>query len=78
MSSLKIGQIVTGKITKVLYDEIRVELSYGFDGIILKSELVLDKNQEIKDKYEVGQEISGEITKVQRKDGVIYLSVKKH
>ncbi|CEK29322.1 30S ribosomal protein S1 [[Clostridium] sordellii] len=77
MSSLKIGQIVTGKITKVLYDEIRVELSYGFDGIILKSELVLDKNQEIKDKYEVGQEISGEITKVQRKDGVIYLSVKK-
>ncbi|CEO31915.1 30S ribosomal protein S1 [Paraclostridium sordellii] len=77
MSSLKIGQIVTGKITKVLYDEIRIELSYGFDGIILKSELVLDKNQEIKDKYEVGQEISGEITKVQRKDGVIYLSVKK-
>ncbi|EPZ60556.1 hypothetical protein H477_0621 [[Clostridium] sordellii ATCC 9714] len=25
MSSLKIGQIVTGKITKVLYDEIRVD-----------------------------------------------------
>ncbi|CEO10783.1 30S ribosomal protein S1 [Paraclostridium sordellii] len=77
MGSLKIGQIVTGKITKVLYDEIRVELNYGFDGIILKSELVLDKNQEIKDKYEVGKEISGEITKVQRKDGIIYLSVKK-
>jgi small subunit ribosomal protein S1 len=77
MSNLKVGQIITGKITKVLYDEIRVELSYGFDGIIPENELVLAKNEEIKDKYKVGEEISGEITKVQRKDGTIYLSVKK-
>ncbi|MEG0181327.1 MAG: 30S ribosomal protein S1 [Paraclostridium sp.] len=77
MNSLKIGQITTGKITKVLYDEIRVELDHGFDGVIPASELVLAKNEEIKDKYQIGQEISGEITKVQRKDGTIYLSAKK-
>ncbi|WP_373600741.1 30S ribosomal protein S1 [Paraclostridium bifermentans] len=77
MNSLKVGQMVTGKITKVLYDEIRIELNYGFDGIVTANELVLDKNEEISDKYQVGQEITGEITKVQRKDGTIYLSVKK-
>lgn len=77
MSSLKVGQIITGKITKVLYDEVRVELNHGFDGIIPVSELVLAKNEEIADKYQIGQEISGEITKVQRKDGTIYMSAKK-
>lgn len=77
MNNLKVGQMATGKITKVLYDEIRIELNYGFDGIVTANELILDKNEEISDKYQVGQEITGEITKVQRKDGIIYLSVKK-
>ena len=77
MSNLKVGQIITGKITKVLYDEIRIELNYGFDGIILSSELLLAKDEEISDKYKIGEEVSGEITKIQRKDGVIYLSIKK-
>ncbi|SCJ50660.1 30S ribosomal protein S1 homolog [uncultured Clostridium sp.] len=77
MSNLKVGQIITGKITKILYDEIRIELNYGFDGIISSSELLLAKDEEISDKYKIGEEVSGEITKIQRKDGVIYLSVKK-
>lgn len=77
MSNLKVGQIITGKITKVLYDEIRIELNYGFDGIIPSSELLLAKDEEISDKYKIGEEVSGEITKIQRKDGVIYLSIKK-
>ncbi|MGL5506956.1 MAG: S1 RNA-binding domain-containing protein, partial [Paraclostridium sp.] len=77
MSNVKVGQIIEGKITKVLYDEVRVDLNYGFDGIIPASELILGKNEEIGDKYLVGNEISGEITKIQRKDGTIYLSVKK-
>lgn len=77
MSNLKVGQIITGKITKILYDEIRIELNYGFDGIIPVSELLLAKDEEISDKYKIGEEVSGEITKIQRKDGVIYLSIKK-
>ena len=77
MSNLKVGQIITGKITKILYDEIRIELNYGFDGIIPSSELLLAKDEEISDKYKIGEEVSGEITKIQRKDGVIYLSIKK-
>ncbi|MFR9069095.1 MAG: 30S ribosomal protein S1 [Paraclostridium sp.] len=77
MSNLKVGQIITGKITKVLYDEIRIELNYGFDGIIPASELLLAKDEVISDKYKIGEEVSGEITKIQRKDGVIYLSIKK-
>ena len=77
LSKVKVGQTIEGKITKVLYDEVHVELNYGFDGIIPASELVLDKNEEIADRYTVGNEISAEITKIQRKDGTIYLSVKK-
>ena len=77
LSKVKVGQTIEGKITKVLYDEVHVELNYGFDGIIPVSELVLGKNEEIADRYTVGNEISAEITKIQRKDGTIYLSVKK-
>ena len=77
LSKVKVGQTIEGKITKVLYDEVHVELNYGFDGIIPASELVLDNNEEIADRYTVGNEISAEITKIQRKDGTIYLSVKK-
>lgn len=77
MSSIKIGQTVSGKITKVLYDELHLELNYGFEGIISISELILDKDETIEDKYSVGQEISGEITKINRKDGTMYLSAKK-
>ena len=62
MSNLKVGQIITGKITKILYDEIRIELNYGFDGIIPASELLLAKDEEISDKYKIGEEVSGEIT----------------
>ena len=75
--SVSSAPLFEGKITKVLYDEVHVELNYGFDGIIPASELVLDKNEEIADRYTVGNEISAEITKIQRKDGTIYLSVKK-
>lgn len=77
MNNVRVGQIIEGKIVKVLYDEVHVELNYGFDGIIPASELVLDKDEEIVGKYSVGSEISAEITKIQRKDGTIYLSVKK-
>ncbi|MGL5718935.1 MAG: 30S ribosomal protein S1 [Paraclostridium sp.] len=77
MKNVKVGQIIEGKITKVLYDQVNVELNYGFDGIVPASELVLGKNEEITERYSVGTEISAEITKIQRKDGTIYLSVKK-
>ena len=77
MQNLKVGQIVTGNITKVLYDELHIELDYGFDGIIPESELFLEKDETIETKYSLGQEISGEITKINRKDGTIILSVKK-
>ena len=77
MSNIKVGQMVSGKITKVLYDELHLELDFGFEGIVSKSELILAKEETIEDKYSVGQEISGEITKINRKDGTIHLSVKK-
>ena len=74
LNSIKVGDTITGTITKVNNDELTVGLNMGFDGIIPVNELNLPKNTEIADAYEVGDEISAVITKVSEKDGTLKLS----
>ncbi|WP_297132443.1 30S ribosomal protein S1 [Terrisporobacter sp.] len=74
LSTIQVGEIITGTITKVNHDEVTVGLSVGFDGVISASELNLDKNAEIEDVYKVGDEISAIIIKVSEKDGTLKLS----
>lgn len=74
LSTIKVGDVITGTITKVNHDEVTVGLSVGFDGVIPASELNLAKNTEIEDAYKVGDEISAIITKVSEKDGTLRLS----
>lgn len=73
-NSVKVGEIITGKITKVSHDEVILELEYGFDGVIPESELNIEKNKSIEEVYKVGDEITTVITKVSQKDGTIKLS----
>ncbi|RDY23656.1 S1 RNA-binding domain-containing protein [Romboutsia maritimum] len=73
-NSVKVGEIITGKITKVSHDEVVLELEYGFDGVIPESELNIEKNKSIEEVYKVGDEITTVITKVSQKDGTIKLS----
>lgn len=73
-SSVKVGETITGKITKVTYDEVLVELGYGFDGIVPVEELNIEKNKSTEEVYNVGDEITAVITKVSQKDGTIKLS----
>ena len=74
LNSIKVGDTITGTITKVNNDELTVGLNMGFDGIIPVNELNLPKNTEIADAYKVGDEISAVITKVSEKDGTLKLS----
>lgn len=74
LSSIKVGETITGAITKINNDEVTVGLNVGFDGVIPASELNLQKNQEVSDVYKVGDEISAVITKVSEKDCTLKLS----
>lgn len=74
LDSIKVGETITGTITKLNRDEVTVELNIGFDGVIPANELNLQKNQEISDVYKVGDEVTAIITKVSEKDGTLKLS----
>ena len=73
-NSVKVGEIIAGKITKIANDEVVLELNYGFDGIIPTKELNLPKGKHTDEVYNVGDEVSAVITKVHHKDGTIQLS----
>ncbi len=73
-SNIKVGEVVTGKISRITNDEVNLELNYGFDGVISYNELNLPKWKYISDVYNIGDEITAVITKVYQKDGIIHLS----
>ena len=77
LSSIQVGETITGTITKINNDEVTVGLNVGFDGVISVDELNLQRNQEISDIYKVGDEISAIITKVSEKDCTLKLSKTK-
>lgn len=73
-SNIKVGQVVTGKISRITNDKANLDLNYGFDGVISYNELNLPKGKYISDVYNIGDEITAVITKVYQKDGIIHLS----
>lgn len=71
---IKIGEVVTAKISKINKDEVILHMNFGFDGVINIQDLNLPKGSYIEDIYKVDDEITGIITKIQNKDGIIYIS----
>ena len=74
LSKVKVGQTITGKISRISNDELALDLNYGFDGIIKIDELNLPKGKYASEVYNVGDEVTAIITKVYHKDGVVHLS----
>lgn len=74
LDAIKIGEVVKAKISKITKDEVILEMNFGFDGIIKKEELNLEKSKNIDEVYNVGDEIEGIITRVNQKDATINLS----
>lgn len=72
--NVKIGETITAKISKITNEEIRLEMNYGFDGIIKIDQLNLPKGKYANEVYSVGNEITALITKIYHKDGTIHLS----
>lgn len=76
MKKIQIGATITGKVTSIDNEEIKLELEdcAGFEGLVPVSELNLEKGKYADEVYKVGDEITGVITNVRQKDTTITVS----
>lgn len=74
LSTINVGEEITGFVIKVSNDELVLKLDVAFDGVIPSSELGLKKGQSISDVYKEGDSVTGIITNVSYKDAVIKIS----
>ena len=76
MEKINIGATITGKVTSLDNEEIKLELEdcAGFEGLIPVSELNLEKGKYADEVYKIGDEITGVITNVRQKDTTITIS----
>ena len=76
MEKINIGATITGKVTSIDNDEIKLELEdcAGFEGLVPVSELNLEKGKYADEVYKVGDEITGVITNVRQKDTTVAIS----
>jgi len=75
-SKYTIGQIVTGKITKMAPFGAFVELAEGIDGLVHISQISEDRVVNIRDVLKVGDEVSARIVKIDPAERRIGLSIK--
>lgn len=76
MKKIQIGATITGKVTSIDNEEIKLELEdcAGFEGLIPVSELNLEKGKYADEVYKIGDEITGVINSVRQKDTTITIS----
>ena len=72
----KIGDVVSGKITKITAFGAFVELSHKIDGLVHISQISKDRVEKVKDKLSLGQEIEARVIKIDRDERRIGLSIK--
>jgi small subunit ribosomal protein S1 len=72
----KIGDLVTGKVTKVTNYGAFVELPNDIDGLVHISQLREDHTERVKDAVQVGQEVSARVIKIDRNERRVGLSIK--
>lgn len=72
----KIGDLVTGKVSKVTNYGAFVELPNDIDGLVHISQLREDRVEKVKDVVQAGQEVSARVIKIDRNERRIGLSIK--
>ncbi len=72
----KVGDVVTGKVSKITTFGAFVELSNKIDGLIHISQLSAERVEKVKDVLAVGQEVEARVIKVDRDERRIGLSIK--
>ncbi len=72
----KIGDLVTGKVTKLTNYGAFVELQNDIDGLVHISQISEDRVEKIKDVLKVGDEVKARVIKIDKDDRRIGLSIK--
>jgi small subunit ribosomal protein S1 len=76
VSRYKIGQLVTGKVTKLASFGAFVEIEEGVDGLVHISQISDDRVEKVKDVLKAGQEVSARIVRIDTVERKIGLSIK--
>lgn len=74
--TIHIGDIVTGKVTKITTFGAFVELEDGIDGFVHISQISEEHVDKIKDVLKIGQEVSARVIKIDREERRVGLSIK--
>ena len=72
----RIGDLVTGKVSKVANFGAFIELSDEIDGLVHVSQLAEQRVENVKDIVKVGQEVTARVIKIDKEDRRIGLSIK--
>lgn len=75
-SQYEVGQVVTGKVSKIASFGAFVEIAEGVDGLVHISQLSNDHVEKVKDVMDVGDVVSARIVRIDRAERRIGLSVK--
>jgi small subunit ribosomal protein S1 len=75
-SRLKVGQMVTGKVTKLASFGAFVEIEEGIDGLVHVSQISDERVEKVKDVLKAGQEVKARIVRIDPVDRKIGLSIK--
>jgi small subunit ribosomal protein S1 len=72
----KVGDLVTGKVTKLASFGAFIGLQHEIDGLVHISQISEDRVDKIKNVLKVGQEVTARVIKIDRSDRRIGLSIK--
>ncbi|MCG3777996.1 MAG: 30S ribosomal protein S1 [Nitrospira sp.] len=73
-----VGDVAVGKVSKIADFGIFVELDGGVEGLIHISEVGLDSQAKLEEKFKLGEEVTAKIIKVDREERKIALSLRDH
>src|SRR2546426_875360 len=73
----QVGNLAHGKINKITDFGIFVELDSGVEGLIHVSELGLEQNTRMEDKFKIGEDIEAKVIKVDKEERKIALSLRE-
>ena len=75
-SRYAIGQMVTGKVSKIASFGAFIELADGVDGLVHISQISNDRVEKVKDALKLGQDVEARIVRIDRDERRIGLSIK--
>ncbi len=75
-SRMKVGQMVTGKVTKLASFGAFVEIEEGIDGLVHVSQISEERVEKVRDVLKVGQEVKARVVRIDPVDRKIGLSIK--